>query len=175
MYNKRPGFRPFVVKFSVASLGLATAQDVCHALSNPRTFSFEFFPAKTPEGMAVVRTTRQQLAQFAEFFRRLWRGRFHLRPHAGHRAGNPGNEVLRRRAASVVHWLQRDNIRAILNEYCNHGIRHIVALRGDIPSGMGEFCEFRFANELVESYLRLNTATIFTLEVAAYPEYHSAA
>ena len=65
----------------------------------------------------------------------------------------------------------RDNIRAILNEYRNHGIRYIVALRGDIPSGMGEFGEFRFANELVE-FIRAEHGDHFHIEVAAYPEYH---
>jgi methylenetetrahydrofolate reductase (NADPH) len=63
------------------------------------------------------------------------------------------------------------NIRAILQEYQNHGIRHLVALRGDLPSGMASTGEFRYANELVE-FIRKETGDWFSIEVAAYPEYH---
>ena len=65
----------------------------------------------------------------------------------------------------------RENIREILNEYKNVGIRRIVALRGDLPSGMAEAGEFRYANELVE-FIRRETGDHFRLEVAAYPEWH---
>jgi methylenetetrahydrofolate reductase (NADPH) len=65
----------------------------------------------------------------------------------------------------------RENIRAILNEYKSHGIRHIVALRGDMPSGMACAGEFRYANELVE-FIRAETGDWFQIEVAAYPEFH---
>jgi methylenetetrahydrofolate reductase (NADPH) len=65
----------------------------------------------------------------------------------------------------------RESIRQILSTYRNAGIRHIVALRGDLPSGMGEIGEFRFANELVE-FIRAETGDWFHIEVAAYPEYH---
>ncbi|MBT8121130.1 MAG: methylenetetrahydrofolate reductase, partial [Gammaproteobacteria bacterium] len=53
----------------------------------------------------------------------------------------------------------------------NNDIRHIVALRGDMPSGMVEAGEFRYANELVE-FIREETGDHFHIEVAAYPEYH---
>jgi methylenetetrahydrofolate reductase (NADPH) len=65
----------------------------------------------------------------------------------------------------------RENISAILNEYRNHGIRHIVALRGDMPSGMVAAGEFRYANELVE-FIRSEHGDHFHIEVAAYPEFH---
>jgi methylenetetrahydrofolate reductase (NADPH) len=65
----------------------------------------------------------------------------------------------------------RENIREILQTYRQHGIRHIVALRGDLPSGMGEIGEFRYASELVE-FIRAETGDWFHVEVAAYPEYH---
>jgi methylenetetrahydrofolate reductase (NADPH) len=67
----------------------------------------------------------------------------------------------------------RENIREILNAYRNKGINHMVALRGDIPSGSGtlEAGEFRYANELV-SFIREETGDYFHIEVAAYPEYH---
>jgi methylenetetrahydrofolate reductase (NADPH) len=65
----------------------------------------------------------------------------------------------------------RDSIRQILKTYRDGGIRHVVALRGDMPSGMGEIGEFRYANELVE-FIRAETGDWFHIEVAAYPEYH---
>jgi methylenetetrahydrofolate reductase (NADPH) len=65
----------------------------------------------------------------------------------------------------------RDNICEILQDYKAAGIRRIVALRGDLPSGMAEAGEFRYANELVE-FIRAETGEHFRLEVAAYPEWH---
>jgi methylenetetrahydrofolate reductase (NADPH) len=65
----------------------------------------------------------------------------------------------------------QNGIRAILAEYRKHGIRHIVALRGDMPSGMVDAGEFRYANELVE-FIRAEHGGHFHIEVAAYPEFH---
>lgn len=65
----------------------------------------------------------------------------------------------------------KESLRAILNRYRESGIRHIVALRGDLPSGMGEVGELRYASELV-SFIRNETGDWFRIEVAAYPEYH---
>ncbi|MGD8311068.1 MAG: methylenetetrahydrofolate reductase [NAD(P)H] [Gammaproteobacteria bacterium] len=65
----------------------------------------------------------------------------------------------------------RENIRDILHGYQQEGIAHMVALRGDIPSGVVEVGEFRYANELV-SFIREETGEHFNIEVAAYPEYH---
>lgn len=65
----------------------------------------------------------------------------------------------------------RDNIREILEAYQHHGIRRIVALRGDLPSGMLSIGEFSHANELV-SFIRAETGDHFHIEVAAYPEMH---
>ena len=65
----------------------------------------------------------------------------------------------------------RDNIREILNIYLSQNIRHLVALRGDMPSGMRETGEFHYANELVE-FIRTETGDHFFIEVAAYPEFH---
>ena len=64
-----------------------------------------------------------------------------------------------------------DNIREVLPAYRKEGIRHMVALRGDIPSGVVEAGEFRHANELVR-FIREETGDHFHIEVAAYPEYH---
>lgn len=65
----------------------------------------------------------------------------------------------------------RDNIRSILEKYHSHGISRIVALRGDLPSGMAQAGEFRYANELV-AFIRKEFGDTFWIEVAAYPEYH---
>ena len=64
-----------------------------------------------------------------------------------------------------------ENIRAVLGEYRQRGVRRIVALRGDLPSGHGAAGEFRHANELVE-FVRAETGDWFHIEVAAYPEFH---
>jgi methylenetetrahydrofolate reductase (NADPH) len=65
----------------------------------------------------------------------------------------------------------RESIGAILDDYRRHGIRRLVALRGDLPSGMADAGEFRYANELVE-FIRKETGDWFRIEVAAYPEWH---
>jgi methylenetetrahydrofolate reductase (NADPH) len=65
----------------------------------------------------------------------------------------------------------RANVRAILDDYIGAGIRRIVALRGDLPSGMAQAGEFRHANELVE-FIRAETGDHFHIDVAAYPEWH---
>jgi len=65
----------------------------------------------------------------------------------------------------------REKIREILNIYVSQNIRHLVALRGDMPSGMREAGEFHYANELV-AFIRAETGDHFFIEVAAYPEFH---
>ena len=65
----------------------------------------------------------------------------------------------------------RASIRETLRNYREHGIRHLVALRGDLPSGSADVGEFRYAYELVE-FIRAETGDAFQIEVACYPEYH---
>ncbi|HBT56681.1 MAG TPA: methylenetetrahydrofolate reductase [NAD(P)H], partial [Pseudomonas sp.] len=66
----------------------------------------------------------------------------------------------------------REDLRNLINDYRANGIQRIVALRGDLPSGMGHASgELRYANELVE-FIRAETGDHFTIEVAAYPESH---
>ncbi|MHB0985347.1 MAG: methylenetetrahydrofolate reductase [NAD(P)H] [Sulfuricella sp.] len=134
--------------------------------------SFEFFPPKTPEGMEKLRATRQQLAQLKpEFFSVTFGAGGSTRD----RTLETVIEIQREGHKAAPHLScigsTRDNIRAILDEYKSHGIRHIVALRGDLPSGMACAGEFRYANELVE-FIRAETGDWFDIEVAAYPEYH---
>lgn len=137
-----------------------------------RTFSFEFFPPKTPEGMDKLRVTRDQLALLKpKFFSVTFGAGGSTRDHSLETV----LDIQRAGYAAAPHLScigsTHDNIRAILQEYQTHGIRHVVALRGDLPSGMASTGEFRYANELVE-FIRSETGDWFNIEVAAYPEYH---
>jgi methylenetetrahydrofolate reductase (NADPH) len=147
------------------------------AMSNGlRPISFEFFPPKTAEGAAKLATTRRQLAQFKPEFFSVTFGAGGTTQEGTLRAVQ---EIRAAGFAAAPHLScigsTRDNIRDIVQQYKEHGIRHIVALRGDIPSGSGggglDFGEFRYANELV-SFLRAEFGDWFHIEVAAYPEFH---
>jgi methylenetetrahydrofolate reductase (NADPH) len=136
------------------------------------TFSMEFFPPKSPEGAAKLRETRRQLAQLKPKF-------FSVTFGAGgstrDRTLETVVEIQGEGVAAAPHLScigsTQENIRQILHTYKSHGIRHIVALRGDLPSGEGDPGEFRYANELVE-FIRKETGDWFQIEVAAYPEMH---
>jgi len=137
-----------------------------------RTFSFEFFPPKTPEGKEKLRATWKQLGQLQPRFFSCTFG-----------AGGSTREgtletVLEIRAAgyeAAPHLSciasSRAELKAQIERYRAHGIRHIVALRGDLPSGLVASGEFRYANELV-AFIRETTGDWFHIEVACYPEYH---
>jgi methylenetetrahydrofolate reductase (NADPH) len=139
---------------------------------HPRTFSFEFFPPRTPEAAEKLRGTCKQLAQLGpKFFSVTYGAGGSTRQHTLEavqeiRAGG-------QRAAPHISCIgsTRENIRAVLEEYRSHGIRHTVALRGDLPSGTIDVGEFRYANELV-SFIRKETGDYFHIEVACYPEVH---
>ena len=138
----------------------------------PQTFSFEFFPPKTPEGAEKLRAVREQLGQLNPVFFSVTFGA------GGSTQQGTFDTVIEIEQAghSAAPHLScigstKDNIRGILNKYKEKGIRRIVALRGDMPSGMRETGEFRYANELVE-FIRAETGDHFHIEVAAYPEFH---
>jgi methylenetetrahydrofolate reductase (NADPH) len=65
----------------------------------------------------------------------------------------------------------REGVREVLGQYRGNGIRHLVALRGDMPSGAVDAGEFHYASELVQ-FIRAETGDWFHIDVAAYPEYH---
>jgi len=141
-------------------------------MTTNRIFSFEFFPPKTPEGMAKLRAARRQLAQLHPKFFSVTFGA------GGSTRDRTLETVLEIRAEgfeAAPHLScissTRDEILALLEEYRNHGIHHIVALRGDLPSGEVTGSDFRYANELVE-FIRQETGDWFEIEVAAYPEIH---
>ena len=138
----------------------------------PRVFSFEFFPPKTTEGKVKLRQAWQQLGVLKPRYFSCTYG-----------AGGSTREgtletVLEIRAAgyeAAPHIScvasSRADLKAQLEKYRSHGIRHIVALRGDLPSGLAASGELRYASELV-SFIRETTGDWFEIEVACYPEYH---
>jgi methylenetetrahydrofolate reductase (NADPH) len=143
------------------------------ALNN---FSIEFYPPKTPEGVEKLRVTRAKLAELRPKY-------FSVTFGAGGSTQKGTLETIleiRREGHDAAPHLScigssRESLRDILNEYKSHGIKRIVALRGDMPSGYGAVGfssgEFRYANELVE-FIRTETGNWFHIEVAAYPEMH---
>lgn len=137
-----------------------------------RTYSFEFFPPKTPDGMDKLRVVRSQLAELhPKFFSVTFGAGGSTRDHSLAAVLDIQHAGLEAAPHLSCIGSTRDNIRAILEEYKSHNIRHIVALRGDLPSGMASAGEFRYANELVE-FIRSETGDWFNIEVAAYPEVH---
>ena len=136
-------------------------------------FSFEFFPAKTTEGAAKLCKTRDQLVELKPRFFSVTFG-----------AGGSTREHTLETVLEIQHdsgymaaphlsciGSTKSQIREILRTYKDNGIRHIVALRGDIPSGMRSIGELHYANELIE-FIRQETGNHFHIEVAAYPEFH---
>ena len=135
-------------------------------------FSIEFFPPKTAEGAEKLRVTRQKLAELQPKYFSVTFGA------GGSTQAGTLQTVLEIRqegheAAPHLSCIggDRASIRAILKQFQDNGIRRLVALRGDLPSGYGGAGEFRYANELVE-FIRQETGDWFHIEVAAYPEMH---
>ena len=138
-----------------------------------KVYSFEFFPPKTEKGVANLRNTRDELASLEP---RFFSVTFGAGGSTRERTFDTVREIQRESGIEASPHLScigstKDNIRDILNLYRKENINHIVALRGDLPSGMGLPGEFRYANELVE-FIRAETGDHFHIEVAAYPEFH---
>jgi methylenetetrahydrofolate reductase (NADPH) len=139
---------------------------------NAHNFSIEFFPPKTAEGADKLRVVRQKLATLKPTY-------FSVTFGAGGSTQqgtlDTVREILAEGHAAAPHLScvggSRDSIREILAQFKQHGIKRIVALRGDLPSGYGASGEFRYASELVE-FIRAETGDAFHIEVAAYPEVH---
>ncbi len=139
---------------------------------NKPHISFEFFPPQTPEGAEKLTAARKRLAALKPEF-------FSVTFGAGGSTQDRTLDTIRHihaegyQAAPHLSCVgsTRDNIGALLHTYKDLGIKRIVALRGDLPSGMASIGEFQYANELV-SYIRAETGEHFHIEVAAYPEFH---
>jgi methylenetetrahydrofolate reductase (NADPH) len=137
-----------------------------------RRFSFEFFPPKTPVGQEKLQAVRDQLAEKNPDFFSVTYG-----------AGGSTQErtidtvlSLHKQGISTAPHLScigatRENLTQLLDLYRDNGINRIVALRGDLPSGMGASGELKYANDLV-AFIREHSGDHFNIEVAAYPESH---
>ncbi|HZT62560.1 MAG TPA: methylenetetrahydrofolate reductase [NAD(P)H] [Burkholderiales bacterium] len=139
---------------------------------HPPAFSFEFFPPKTPEGMEKLRSTWKQLAQLKpRFFSCTYGAGGSTRDRTLETvleiqsAGHPAAPHISCIGAT------RADVAATLELYRAKRIDHVVALRGDLPSGAASAGELRYANELV-AFIRERTGDHFHIEVACYPEFH---
>ncbi len=136
------------------------------------SISFEFFPPKTAEGIEKLRETRKELARFnPEFFSVTFGAGGSTRD----RTMETVLEIQREGFQAAPHIScissSKAEIRELLQTYQAHGIKRLVALRGDVPSGEVSAGDFRYASELVE-FIRQETGDHFFIEVAAYPEFH---
>jgi methylenetetrahydrofolate reductase (NADPH) len=135
-------------------------------------FSVEFFPPKTPEGVAKLRAARKSLAALKPAFCSVTFG-----AGGSTREGTLETvlEIRNEGLAATPHisciGTTEHTVRDVLARYKDHGIRHLVALRGDLPSGAVDAGAFRYASELV-LFIRRETGDWFHIDVAAYPEYH---
>ncbi|MGY2291506.1 methylenetetrahydrofolate reductase [NAD(P)H] [Pseudomonas sp. SDO528_S397] len=143
-------------------------------MSQERRYSFEFFPTKTDAGHEKLMTTAKQLASYnPDFFSCTYGAGGSTRDRTINTVLQLESEV---KVPSAPHLScvgdSKDDLRGLLTQYKQAGIKRIVALRGDLPSGMGMASgELRYANDLV-SFIREETGDHFHLEVAAYPEMH---
>lgn len=135
--------------------------------------SFEFFPPKTDEQKATLEAALPKLKALNPEYVSVTFG-------AGGSTLSYTPETVRRLrdehgfdAAPHLSCMggTRDEIRKLLDEYKTMGCKRIVALRGDLPSGMASYGDFRYASELVE-FIRAERDGFFHIEVACYPEMH---
>jgi methylenetetrahydrofolate reductase (NADPH) len=134
--------------------------------------SLEFFPPKTPEGAAKLRVTRQALYALKPEFCSVTFG-----AGGSTQEGTFGtvSEILSEGVDAASHFscvgATRATVRKQLTTLQMMGVKRLVALRGDLPSGYGAGGEFHYASDLVE-FIRSETGDAFHIEVAAYPEIH---
>jgi methylenetetrahydrofolate reductase (NADPH) len=141
-------------------------------MTNKPEISFEFFPPKTEQGVTNLNQARSKLDALAPSFYSVTFG-----------AGGSTREgtfdavesIIKAGGDAAPHisciGASKDSIRELLTEYSAIGVKRLVALRGDRPSGMVELGDFAYANELV-AFIRAESGDEFLIEVAAYPEYH---
>jgi methylenetetrahydrofolate reductase (NADPH) len=134
--------------------------------------SVEFFPPKTPEGVEKLRAVRQQLYGLKPEFCSVT---FGAGGSTQEGTFNAVREILADGVSAASHFscigATRETVRAQLATLKSMGVKRLVALRGDLPSGYGAGGEFHYASELV-AFIRQETGDDFHIEVAAYPEIH---
>ena len=134
--------------------------------------SLEFFPPKTTEGAAKLRTARKSLYELKPEFCSVTYG-----AGGSTQEGTFGTvgEILAEGVDAAAHFscvgATRDKVRQELANLRKMGVKRLVALRGDLPSGYGTGGEFHYASDLV-AFIRAETGSAFRLEVACYPEVH---
>ncbi|MCP3907478.1 MAG: methylenetetrahydrofolate reductase [NAD(P)H] [Oceanicoccus sp.] len=140
-------------------------------MSDNKRFSFEFFPPKTDVGREKLQTVRQELNQLGpDFFSVTYGAGGSTRDNTKDTVLTMTNEGISTAPHLSFGGDDEASILELINEYKDAGINRIVALRGDMPSGMGAQ-RLIYAEELVQ-FIRKHTGDHFHLEVAAYPEIH---
>jgi methylenetetrahydrofolate reductase (NADPH) len=134
--------------------------------------SLEFFPPKTPEGSAKLRAVRQELYRLKPEFCSVTYG-----AGGSTQVGtfDTVGEILKEGVAAASHLscigATRDRVREELAQLRSMGVKRLVALRGDLPSGYGAGGEFQYASDLI-AFIRQETGDAFRIEAACYPEVH---
>ncbi len=134
--------------------------------------SVEFFPPKTPEGVSKLRAARQHLYALKPEFCSVT---FGAGGSTQEGTFNAVREILAEGVNAASHFscigATRETVRVQLATLKHMGVKRLVALRGDLPSGYGAGGEFHYASDLV-AFIRHETGDDFHIEVAAYPEIH---
>ncbi|PHM19936.1 MAG: methylenetetrahydrofolate reductase [NAD(P)H] [Curvibacter sp. PD_MW3] len=134
--------------------------------------SIEFFPPKTPEGVEKLRAVRQQLYALKPEFCSVTYGAGGSTQEGTFAAVR---EILAEGMDAASHisciGATRATMRENLATLKAMGVKRLVTLRGDLPSGYGMGGEFQYASDLV-AFIRAETGDDFHIEVAAYPEVH---
>ncbi|MBK1684616.1 methylenetetrahydrofolate reductase [NAD(P)H] [Rhodoferax fermentans] len=134
--------------------------------------SIEFFPPKTPEGVEKLRLVRQALYALKPEFCSVT---FGAGGSTQEGTFNTVRDILAEGASAASHLscigATRAGVREQLATLQAMGVKRLVALRGDLPSGYGAGGEFQYASDLV-AFIRAETGDRFHIEVAAYPEIH---
>jgi methylenetetrahydrofolate reductase (NADPH) len=134
--------------------------------------SIEFFPPKTPEGVEKLRLVRQQLYALKPEFCSVT---FGAGGSTQEGTFNTVRDILAEGVSAASHFscigATKDTVRVQLATLKAMGVKRLVALRGDLPSGYGAGGEFQYASDLV-TFIRAETGDDFHIEVAAYPEIH---
>jgi methylenetetrahydrofolate reductase (NADPH) len=135
-------------------------------------FSFEFFPPKTADGIEKLRENRAKLSQYnPEFFSVTFGAGGSTRDRTMDTVLEIHQEGFQAAPHISCVSASKEEIRDLLKTYQERGIKRLVALRGDVPSGEVSAGDFKYAVELVE-FIRAETGNQFHIEVAAYPEFH---